>query len=93
MDFILALPTTLDKFNLILTVTDKFSKRVTLISGKATFTAAEWVKVLLNRLKLLNWDILKVIISNCDCKFLFTIWKTLFNELSVKFLYFTAYYP
>ena len=93
MDFILALPTTLDKFDSILTVTDKFSKRVTLIPGKATFTAAEWAKVLLSRLELLDWGIPKVIISDRDRKFLSAIWKTLFNELGVKLLYSTAYHP
>ena len=32
---------------MVLTVTDKFSKRVTLISGRATFTAKQWADVLL----------------------------------------------
>ena len=54
MDFILALSITLNKFNLILTVTNKFSKQIILIFKKVIFTAVKWAKVLLNKLKLLN---------------------------------------
>ena len=49
--------------------------------------------MLLNKLKLFNWNILKIIILNYNYKFLFTIWKILFNELNIKLLYFIIYYP
>ena len=40
MDFIVALLVTTNNLNLLLTVTNKFSKRVCLIPGKSTYSAA-----------------------------------------------------
>lgn len=41
MDFIVALPVTIDDLNYLLTVIDKFFKRVLLLPGKTTYSAAE----------------------------------------------------
>ena len=40
IDFIVTLPITTDNLDTLLTVTDKFSKRVYLIPGKSTYNAA-----------------------------------------------------
>ena len=40
MDFIIALPPTAEDLDTLLTITDKFSKRVLLILGKVTYTAS-----------------------------------------------------
>ena len=48
IDFILALPVLApDKFYCMLTVTDKFSKRIALIPGRETFKAKDWALILL----------------------------------------------
>ena len=46
LNFILALPESLKDFNVFFTITDKYSKRVALISGKNTWKAKDWAKTL-----------------------------------------------
>ena len=41
MDFIVELPITTSNLDALLTVTDKFSKRISLVPGKSTYNAAE----------------------------------------------------
>ena len=47
MDFVVALPITTDNLDALLTVTDKFSKRLYLIPSKSTYTTADWADKLL----------------------------------------------
>ena len=55
MDFILALPPSgIQRFNNILTVTDKFNKAKLLIPEQNDMTAREWAARLLDYLKLCN---------------------------------------
>ena len=70
----------------------KFSKRITLIPGKSTWTAKEWAGVLLERLWIADWGLPKVILSDRDRKFLSQLWSGLFERLGVELLYSTAYY-
>ena len=93
IDFILALPLTKEGFDSAMSVTCKFSKRVTFIPGKGTFKAMQWAVALLERLELGDWGIPKVILSDRDPKFLSELWSTLFESLKVKLLYSTAYHP
>lgn len=58
IDFILALPQA-DGFDCVMSVTDKFSKRITLIPGAANFGASKWADLLLDRLRLADWGIPK----------------------------------
>jgi len=62
-----------DKYNTIISVTDKFSKAITLISDWDIIIMKDWVIVLLNCLALLNWDLSRAIISNQNCKFLMSL--------------------
>jgi len=48
IDFILALPED-QGFNMLATVTDKFSKRVMLVPGRYTDSAEVWAKRVLDR--------------------------------------------
>ena len=73
-------------------VTCKFSKRYTFVSGKTTWTVAQWAAALIERLELRDWDIFKAILSNRDSKFLSELWTTLFDKLNVKLLYSTVYH-
>ena len=92
-DFILALPVTDDGMDCILSITDKFSKRVTFVVGKSTWSAAEWAVVILDRLAIADWGLPAVVISNRDRKFMSELWTTIFEKLGVKLLYSTAYHP
>ena len=94
LDFILALPVSEnDEFDCIMSVTCKFSKRVTFIPGKSTWTAAQWAIALLDRLAIGDWGIPGVIITDRDRKFLSELWSTIFEKLGVNLLYSTAYHP
>jgi hypothetical protein len=76
-----------------MSVTDKFSKRITLIPGRNTWTAAEWADALLERLYIADWGVPKAILSDRDRKFLSEFWTCLFTRLGVSLLYTTAYHP
>ena len=93
IDFILALPSTHDKLDTAITVTDKFSKRLTAIAGKSTYSAPDWARVLLQRFAEADWGIPPVIISDRDRKFLSDMWREIFNHLNVRLLYSTGYHP
>lgn len=76
-----------------MSVTCKFSKRVTLVPGKDTWSAADWAYALLARLDLIDWGLPGELITDRDPKFLSEFWTALFTKLGVKLLYSTAYHP
>ena len=92
IDFILALPQSLKGYDCVMSVTDKFTGKVTTMSGKSTYTAKDWAERLLIRLQKLDWGYPKAIISDRDRKFLSQFWTTLFTKLGVDLMYSTAYH-
>ena len=93
MDFISCLPRTATGYDNLLTVTDKFSKRVLLIPGKKQASAGEWAHLLLRELIGQSWGIPSAIISDRDAKFLSELWTTIFKALGTELLYSTTYHP
>lgn len=93
LDFILALPLAPEGYNTLMSVTCKFSKRVTLVPGKDTWSAADWAYALLARLDLIDWGLPGELITDRDPKFLSEFWTALFTKLGVRLLYSTAYHP
>ena len=91
INFVLALPSTEQEYNIILSVMNKFSKWVTLLPDKNTYTVTDWAKVLLDGLT--DWGIPKAIISDRDSKFMSEFWQKLFKLLEIKLLVSTAYHP
>lgn len=89
MDFIMAIP---DDFDTLLTITCKFSKRLTIIPGKSTYSAKDWAIEVMNRLLTADWGIPAAIISDRDPKFLSEFWDTIFRRLGVSLLTSTAYH-
>ena len=76
-----------------MSVTCKFSKRVTLTEGADTWSTEQWAHTFLNRLDLIDWDLPGELITDCDPKFLSKFWTALFTKLGVRLLYSTAYHP
>lgn len=76
-----------------MSIADKFSKRITLISGKDTHTAQDWALLLVEHLMVADWGMPKAIISDRDSKFLSELWKAVFARLNVKLLTSTSYHP
>ena len=94
LDFILALPRShREGFDTILSVTDKFTKRVTFVPGKKDYSAAQWATTLLDRLDTMDWGIPRILLTDRDRKFLSELWTELFKKLGVELLYSTAYHP
>ncbi|SLM41090.1 probable transposable element [Lasallia pustulata] len=95
IDFVLGLPESPspEEFDSVMSITDKFSKRVTFIPGRTTYTAVQWAHLLLDRLDTADWGIPKAIISDRDRKFVSEIWRAIFEKKGVELLYSTAYYP
>ena len=93
LDFVLALPLSKEGYNAIMSITCKFSKRVTLVDGTDIWSAEKWANAFLKRLDLIDWGLLGELITDRDPKFLSKFWTALFTKLGVKLLYSTAYHP
>ena len=76
-----------------MSVTCKFSKRVTLIEGADTWSAEDWAHAFLKSLDLIDWGLPGELITDRNPKFLSRFWKALFARLGVNLLYSTAYHP
>lgn len=71
IDFILALLSSVpDRFDCALTITDKFSKAITIVPGQTTYSGSQWAITMFNRLYLALWGVPQAIISDRDPKFL-----------------------
>ena len=95
LDFIVGLP--LDgqppnDRNALLTITDKFSKRILLISGKDTWGAAEWARTVLDHLLSNDWGVPRAMILDRDLKFLSSFWTEIFKRLETELLVSTTYH-
>src|SRR5437764_604472 len=92
IDFVLGLPEVgADRFDTLLTITDKFSKRVALTPGRSDWNAECWAHAMLD--VITDWGVPKAIISDRDPKFLAEMWKGIFRHLGTKLLMSTAYHP
>jgi hypothetical protein len=60
------LPPTAAGHDMILTVTCRFSKRILLIKGQTTWTAAKWTVAWLTALRRADWSIPSVLIGDRD---------------------------
>ena len=90
MDFIVGLP---GKYDCLLTITDKFSRRVLLIPGYSTDSAAAWARRVITRLQAADWGIPEGIISDRDPKFTSEFWGEVFRMLGTALLTSTAWHP
>jgi len=57
MDFITGFPVNPKGDNMLLTITDKFTKQITFMVGQDTDTAADWAEKVINRLQEADWGI------------------------------------
>ena len=89
MNFIVRL---LEKYDCLLIVTDKFSRRLMLISRYVIDFAVFWSRKMLSRLQSTDWDIFETIISNRDFKFISNFWKKIFRQLELSLLMSTVYH-
>ena len=69
IDFVLGLLESKLGYNMILTIIDKFSKKVDLIPGYSIWSVEEWATIFIVRYLIRGLGIPAVIISNRDLKF------------------------
>lgn len=93
MDFVVSLPPTKLGNDCLLNVTCKATKKMLLIPGQLTWTAAKWAEVFIRMLMQHDWGIPRSVISDRDSRFMSDFWKEIFQRLNVKFLTSTAYHP
>ena len=92
MDFVVELPS-VDGFNVLLTMTCKFTKKIALEPGKDTWGAEEWAIIVVTALYKRDWGIPRSFITDRDPKFMSSFWRVVFQRLGVKMLTSTAYHP
>lgn len=81
-----------DNINTIMSVIDKFIKRITMLTEIIIFILEQWAFALLNRFNIVDWNYSKILISNRNKKFLSNFWKIIFSRLSINLLYLILYH-
>ena len=92
LNFILTLSRIHDDINTIMSITNRFTKRITMLTDKMTYNVEQWTLALLDRLNIVDWRYSKIIIFNKNKKILSNLWKTIFNRLNINLLYSTFYH-
>ena len=92
MDFIVELPE-IRGMSVLLTMTDKFTKKTMLLPGKDTYGAEDWANIVVTELMNKDWGIPSSIISDRDRKFMSSFWRVIFTKLKVNMITSTAYHP
>jgi hypothetical protein len=93
-DFILTLLKSLpDNWDCVLTITERLSKMISMVPGKTNWTALQWGNALISQLIIIFWDLPQEIISDRGPKFISQAWQGMFENLSVKLLFSTAWHP
>ena len=92
IDFIFALSEISDDMNSVFITTNKFSKRISLMSDKITWFASKWAESWLIMLQKKNWNLFKAMIFDRNSKFVISFWKATFHHLKIALLYITIYH-
>ena len=91
IDFILSL-LIYQRYNILLTIIDKFTKSIDLISDKNIWFTIEWAHQLFQFLMTTNWNLLREMIFDRDSKFISNLWHVLFEKLKTRLLTIIVYY-
>ena len=93
LNFIFALSVSrVEQFNVVMSITCKFTKRIIIVLDKNIWTVAQWDRTLLNQLDLDDWKLFKMLIFDRNRKFIRNLWREIFTRLDVKLLYNTIYH-
>ena len=92
INFVLTLFLTTKSWNCLMLIICKFIKRILLIFDKTIWIAIDWDYALLNKLKIIDWKLSKVIIFDRDKKFFLKLWTAMFIKFNAKLFYSVAYH-
>ncbi len=82
-----------NSYNSLFMVINKSSKCMLLISGHVTYSVSDWGLVFGRHLLLGDWSCPKVIISNCDAKFIGDFWNGLWRSFGTRLMMTIMYHP
>jgi hypothetical protein len=92
MDFIVSLPLTARKFDLIWVIMDRLSKSVHFIPVHTYYDARKYAKIYITRLLCLH-RVPKTIISDRGSQFVACFWEQLHASLGTHLIHSLAYHP
>ena len=91
LDFIIKLSMISNESNVILTITNQFSKYVKIVSEKKTFLIEKWNSFYWKHI-FKNWKTSARLINNRDSKFNSDFWRTVFSQCDTKLKMIIAYH-
>jgi hypothetical protein len=91
LNFVVKLLMIIKKNNAFLTVIDRFSKYVKLISETKSFSAAIWIERYWEFVYR-SWKVFHRIVFDKDSKFTSEFWRKLFNKCDLKMNFITTYH-
>jgi transposase InsO family protein len=92
MDFIVGLPLTACKFDLIWVIVDRLSKSAYFIPVRTCYDVQRYVEIYIARVLCLH-RVLKTIISDRGSQFVARFWEQLHASLGTHLIYSSAYHP
>ena len=81
-----------DDFDCVMTMTNKFIKRIIILFDKFTYTTKNWVNVFIIDLMTDDWNISRFIVNDKNKKFMLNFWRAIFFKLKVSLLILTTYH-
>ena len=91
LNFIVNLPQISSNWNVIMTITNRFSKYVKIVSGRKTMSTEKW-KSFYWKTVFKNWKTFSKFISDKNSKFTSNFWKTVFHQCEISFEMTTVYH-
>ena len=93
IDFIFALSIVIEiEYDFSMSMICKFSKRVTFVIEKSTWSTFQWNIILIDKLNVADWNTFNVILFDKNRKIFSELWITIFKYLDVKLLYSIVYH-
>ena len=92
MDFIIGLPNTSQKHDLIWVIIDRLTKTAHFLPVHTSYSAKKYAEVYLDQIIRLH-SVPKTIISDCGAQFVAHFWEQLQESLGTKLIRSSAYHP
>ena len=92
VDFIVAVSFFESKMNVVLIITDKYFKRVSMLSKMTIWSASQWTTSWFDSFQKKEWRVFRTILFDRNKKFVAIFWKITFSYLKIALLFIIAYH-